>query len=61
MRASTSRATRKWAPGHKLGYLVPPLSLTERQIAQCKADIDIHHREHGEHGGTKWNKERGER
>ena len=53
MRASTSRATRKWAPGHKLGYLVPPLSLTERQIAQCKADIDIHHREHG---GTWWNK-----
>ena len=32
MRASTSRATRKWAPGNKLGYLVPPLSLTERQI-----------------------------
>ena len=57
MRASTSRATRKWAPGtswHKLGYLVPPLSLTERQITlevrQCKADIDIHHGEHGEHG-----------
>ena len=53
MRASTSRATRKWAPG-KLGYLVPPLSLTERQITpevwQCKADIDIHHGEHGEHG-----------
>ena len=39
---------------HKLGYLVPPLSLTERQITlevrQCKADIDIHHGEHGEHG-----------
>ena len=52
MRASTSRATRKWAPG-TLGYSVPPLSLTERQIAQCKADIDIHHREHG---GTWWNK-----
>ena len=54
MRASTSRATRKWAPGNKLGYLVPPLSLTERQITlevrQCKADIDIHHGEHGEHG-----------
>ena len=54
MRASTSRATRKWAPGTKLGYLVPPLSLTERQITlevqQCKADIDIHHGEHGEHG-----------
>ena len=26
---------------------------SERKIAQCKADIDIHHREHG---GTWWNK-----
>ena len=53
MRASTSRATRKWAIVAQAGLLVPPLSLTERQIAQCKADIDIHHREHG---GTWWNK-----
>ena len=39
---------------HKLGYLVPPLSLTERQITlevqQCKADIDIHHGNIREHG-----------
>ena len=61
MRASTSRATRKWAPGTSWVIWFHPFSLTERQIAQCKADIDIHHREHGEHGGTKWNKERGER
>ena len=56
MRASTSRATRKVGTRYKLGYLVPPLSLTERQITlevqQCKADIDIHHGEHGEHGVT---------
>ena len=54
-------SNKKVGTRHKLGYLVPPLSLTERQIAQCKADIDIHHREHG---GTWWNKveqERGER
>ena len=55
-------SNKKVGTRHKLGYLVPPLSLTERQIAQCKADIDIHHREHGgTHVGTKWNKERGER
>ena len=53
MRASTSRATRKWAPGTSWVIWFHSLSLTERQIAQCKADIDIHHREHG---GTWWNK-----
>ena len=61
MRASTSRAT-KVGTRHKLGYLVPPLSLTERQITlevqQCKADIDIHH---GEHRGTWCTVNRGER
>ena len=52
MRASTSRATRKWAPGTSWVIWFHRFA-TERQIAQCKADIDIHHREHG---GTWWNK-----
>ena len=47
-------SNKKVGTRYKLGYLVPPLSLTERQITlevrQCKADIDIHHGEHGEHG-----------
>ena len=54
MRASTSRATRKWAPGTSWVIWFHRFSLTERQITlevrQCKADIDIHHGEHGEHG-----------
>ena len=44
-------SNKKVGTRYKLGYLVPPLSLTERQITlevqQCKADIDIHHGEHG--------------
>ena len=46
-------SNKKVGTRHKLGYLVPPLSLTERQITQCKADIDIHHGEHGEQNGTR--------
>ena len=26
-------------------------------VQQCKADIDIHHGNMGEHGGTKWNRD----
>ena len=52
MRASTSRATRKWAPGWAGLSGSTAFGLTERQITlevgQWKADIDILHGEHGE-------------
>ena len=53
MRASTSRATRKWAPGKAglSGSTAFAYRTTDNpEVRQCKADIDIHHGEHGEHG-----------